>query len=395
MLKILIASEDAGRLAEIHRLSHLIGNYQAMPLRDGLAQLALHTVRLQMADVLVLELPVLGPAQMQGVRTLREQHPDLPCILVTPSPGTDLLIQAIRAGVSDVLAWPLEKTQFAEAMRRIEANHVPRAREGAQMLAFLSCKGGTGTSFLAANVGHALHTLGQRVLVIDLTRHFGDLAHLVSDKTPPSTLPDVCAQIDRLDAGFLDACLLRPEPGFDLLAGAGDPVRSGQVDKEKLDWVLSLLRPNYDFIVVDLGQGIDPLSLAVLDESRLVCTVVEPTIACARPGRRLLDILRALHYPADKLCVVANRSGRRNDLKAAELENIFGVRPRWTFPEDPAAVDESISHGEPVLAQHRRSAIAKAMVAAVTPLVSSQAIARRAGEAVSPLRRLVLRARGA
>lgn len=84
---------------------------------------------------------------------------------------------------------------------------------------------------------------------------------------------------------------------FDVLAGASDPIKAGEIKKDKIEYVLSLVSPIYDFILVDVGQAINPLSIAVLDHCDQICVVVQPTIAFARTGRRLLDILHGLHYP--------------------------------------------------------------------------------------------------
>ncbi|MCZ7171569.1 hypothetical protein NK326_24575, partial [Salmonella enterica] len=81
------------------------------------------------------------------------------------------------------------------------------------------------------------------------------------------TLPDVCAQIDRMDAAFLEACLTPVADGFDVLAGAADPIKAASVRKEQVEWILSLALPHYDFVLVDAGQAIDPVSIGVLDRS--------------------------------------------------------------------------------------------------------------------------------
>jgi pilus assembly protein CpaE len=395
MLKILIASEDTERLAEITRLCAAVGNFRAMSLQEGLARFPFHASRLRMADLLIVELSEIGPAQILSIEALRQQHADLPCILVTQSPGPDLLIKAMRAGIRDVLSWPLDKNQLAEALKRVEASHVPREREAAEVISVISCKGGVGTSFVTANLGDTLaRQYGKRVLVVDLNRHFGDLTHIVSDKTPPSTLPDICDQIDRLDAAFLDACVVHVDNGFDLLAGATDPVKATKILKERLEWILSVAQPNYDFILFDMGQSIDPLSISVLDQSERIFVVTEPAVGCGRPGRRMIDILRALHYPPGKVQLVLNRMGRKNEVPRATMEEIFGIKVAFALPDDSSAVEEAVSHGEPVGKLSRRSAIARALQGMAAKMVAPPEAGHRSHpDTVSPLRRLMLRAK--
>ncbi|WP_422648262.1 AAA family ATPase [Cupriavidus sp. H18C1] len=394
MLTILIASEQTERLAEIARLCAQCGSFQTLALSEAPARIASHASQLALADMLVIAHDRIGPAQMQGIETMRQQHPELPCILVTDAVEPELLIQALRTGIRDVLAWPLEQNQLGDALRRLQAASTQRRRRSARLVSLLSCKGGAGVSFLTGNLGHALAAQGKRVLALDLNRQFGDLVHTICDRTPPATLPDVCAQIERMDAAFLEACLTPVAEGFDVLAGAADPIKAASVRKEQVEWILSLALPHYDFVLVDAGQAIDPVSIGVLDRSDRIGVVLQPTIAHARTGRRLLDILRALHYPDDKVRLLLNRDDRRNELDRAALEQICGA-PVWqALPEDAAAANAAISHGEPVLAMHRRSAIARALQSLATQLAAAEPEARAGGEP-SSLRRLLLRVKAA
>ncbi|CAJ0795075.1 hypothetical protein LMG7141_03039 [Ralstonia condita] len=379
MLKILIASEDGERLAELARLVAASGNYQVMRLQATPGSLSTHACQLRGADALIIDQPGGGATQMLGIEVLRQQYPDLPCILVTQTQQPDDLIRALRAGVSDVLGWPLERAQLTEALTRLEANHTPRARDEARVIAFVSSKGGAGASFIASNVGYTLATHEQkRVLLIDLNTQFSDTHFLVSSKTPPATLSEVCAQVDRLDDAFLEACLTRVTKGFDVLAGATDPIKAGEIKKEKIEYVLSMVSPLYDFVLVDIGQAINPLSIAVLDHSDQICVVVQPTIAFARTGRRLLDILHGLHYAADKIRILVNRHGKRDELPRATLEQVFGQRLFHMLPDDASAVDESICQGIPIAQGQRNSAMAKALVALADILATARENERHA-----------------
>ncbi|MGT2427774.1 AAA family ATPase [Cupriavidus basilensis] len=394
MLKILIASEDAERLAEISRLTAACGHVQLMRHQDSPASLVMQANRLRSANALIIDQGSSGAAQMHSVESLREQHPDLPCILVTSVPHPDLLLRALRTGVRDVLAWPLDKAQLHSALSRLEANHVLQAENATRIVSFISCKGGTGTSFVASNLGYVLSAQeGKRVLLIDLNNQFSDTSYLVSDKTPPSTLPEVCSQIERVDDAFLEACLTRVHDGFDILAGASDPIKAGEIRKEQLEYIISVASPRYDFILFDIGQSVNPLSIAALDRSDRICVLVQPSIAYARTGRRLLDILHALHYGNEKIRIVVNRHGRRDELPRATLENVFGMKIFHMLPDDPAVADQAISHGVPVTKEHKRSAIARALLSLGTALTDAPGERRAQAADTSPLRRLFLRAK--
>ena len=381
MLKILIASEDGERLADLARLVAAAGSYQVMHLHAAPGSLSTHACQLRGADALIIDQPSGGPSQMLSIELLRQQFADLPCILVTQTQERDDLIRALRAGVSDILTWPLERAQLTTALTRLETNHIPRTREEARVIAFISSKGGAGSSFIASNVGYTLAAHEhKRVLLIDLNTQFSDTHFLVSNKTPPATLSEVCAQVDRLDDAFLEACLTRVAKDFDVLAGASDPIKAGEIKKDKIEYVLSLVSPIYDFILVDVGQAINPLSIAVLDHCDQICVVVQPTIAFARTGRRLLDILHGLHYPAEKLRILVNRHGKRDELPRSTLEQVFGQKLFHVLPEDASAVDDSICQGMPIAQHHRSSAMAKALMALANVFATARENDRHASQ---------------
>jgi pilus assembly protein CpaE len=114
------------------------------------------------------------------------------------------LIAAMRAGFRDVLAWPLDQRSLGDALVRAEGKRASRGAPETRTISFMSCKGGTGTTLIATNVAHAIAAnWNKRVLLVDLNQLYGDAAFLVTNETPASTLPQMCAQIDRVDSDLL------------------------------------------------------------------------------------------------------------------------------------------------------------------------------------------------
>ncbi len=87
-------------------------------------------------------------------------------------------------------------------------------RRDGKIIAFVSCKGGSGATFLAANLAYALAQENQRVALFDLNLQFGDAALFVSDQKPAATLSHVAQQIHRLDASFLAASMVQGDAEF-------------------------------------------------------------------------------------------------------------------------------------------------------------------------------------
>jgi pilus assembly protein CpaE len=300
-------------------------------------------------------------------------------MLLTREPQQDLLIRAMRAGIREVLELPLVHRAFHEAMDRIEvAAGVSHMRDG-KVLAFISCKGGSGATFLSTNFGYALAALAdKKVLLIDLHGQFGDATLYVSDQKPAMTLSDICAQISRMDGSFLDSCLVHVASNFGVLAAADDPNHAVDMKPEHMDAILRVARQHYDYIVLDVGRQIDAISLRALDQADIIHPVLQLALPDIRDGRRLLDIFRSLGYPSERTRLIVNRYEKGGKLRLTDLEQALGADVVHTVPNDYLAATDSVNQGIPVLQLSRSSAVARSL-AELVELVTARRVSESKG----------------
>ncbi len=323
------------------------------------------------ADFVVLQ---ADEFDMDVLAQLRQRFPepgDVPCILLTPQPSAELLMRAMRMGVRSVLNWPPDPREFNEELARLDTRAQADAESHAHTFAFTSCKGGSGTTFAAANFAHAVAALrGKRVLLVDLDQQFGDAAFVVTDKTPPATLADICQQIDRLDAALLDACVTHAHPNLDVIAGAGDPVKAADIKAAHVERILDLARPAYDVLVFDIGQAINPASIMVLDHSDTIHPVVGLSLPYLRAGRHMMEIFHSLGYPPERMQVLINQFEKHAPITIRTLEDTLGVRVAHMLPTDAKTARETANQGVPALQLAPHSAMSRAlaqMVATIFP----------------------------
>jgi len=372
MINILALSEDSARLAQIAHLTGECGDYRITRATGAPSLLGERSDSLDAFDVLIVDAASLKDAELPVVERLHRAHGRLTCILLIPDASPDTLIAAMRAGFRDVLNWPLDPRQLGDALQRAQSRGLQSGTRDTQVLSFVSCKGGAGTSFIAANVAHAIASLPQkkRVLLIDLNQQFADAAFLVSDETPPSTLPQVCAQIERMDAAFFDTSLMHVTENFHILAGAGDPVKAAEVKEDRLEWMLGVAAPHYDFVLFDLGQTLNQLSMLALDRSDQIHVVLQASMPHVRAGRRLQEILCSLGYAQEQMRLVLNRYTRHGERARAALESVLGMHPYQVIPEDAETVTEAMNQGLPVSKTARSSGVARSLQTLAENIVS-------------------------
>jgi len=363
MIDILLVSSDPGRSQQITAVIAASGiGHQLKTLANGLQQVCADKDALQTTDLLIFDGYHLTQDDMDALEKLSSRHRELVCTLITPEPSHEVLMQAMRAGVRNVALWPIDRESFIADIKRVAGRRAEADHRDGKVLSFVSSKGGSGATFVAVNLGYALATLrDKRVLLVDLNQQFGDAAHLVCDKNPPATIAEVCAQIDRLDASFFDACLTHAYPNFDVLAGAGDPVKAVDIKVPHLEQIVKLVRRQYDFVLFDVGQSVNPVSIFALDHSDLIFPVLQSSVPHIRAGQKLLGLLQSLGYPGERVRVLLNRHEKRGRIDLKTVEGVIGVKVYNALPNDARPVLDAINQGVPVIKQHKNSPISKSL----------------------------------
>lgn len=288
--------------------------------------------------------------QLVPLECLSVQHPHTMIIMLCSDQTPEFLVNAMRAGVREVLPHPVGGMELRAAVARAEQKLgiTTRPRREGTILAFMPCKGGSGATFLVTNLAFQLASTSSKVLLIDCNLQFGDAVLFAHDGKPASSLADLAREIHRLDASFLASSVVQITPSFSILAAPDDPGQSMEVKPEHIERLLNLAASIYDYILVDLGRVLDPVTIKVLDRAESIYPVLQMTLPFIRDASRLLAVFRSLGYPPEKIRLLVNRYEKGGDVSLADLEQTLGVSNVRTIPNSYAAVARSVNQGVPL-----------------------------------------------
>ena len=361
-MKISVISKDDKHLFDIVKLLRERNPSHAVNAVFGAIDKLANIAELAAPDALVIDQPSVEGGDLERLERISHQYPRMAFILLCRQHSPDFLLQAMRAGVREVLSSPVDGEALLQALARIEEKLNLGNRAQGKVLAFISCKGGSGATFLAANLGYALATQEKKtVALIDLNLQFGDASLLVSDQNPLATLADVCRQIHRLDGSFLASSMVNVGPDYGVLAGPEDPTHASDVKPDHIDAILAVARRQYDFILLDIGHNLDAVSIRALDQADMIFPVLQAALPYVRDGKRLLDVFRSLDYSKDKIHLMLNRHEKNGEIGQQDLETAFGTSIFWNVPNHYAAASASVNQGMPVLKMARTSPISKSL----------------------------------
>jgi len=333
--------------------------------------------------VLVLGPSVANPAGLETVGTLLTTHPELGTILVTDELSTELLQTALRAGVKDVLAAPVEADALMASVARVAdtLGSVSAARADAyeagfeqrgiddssqpgglgKVITVFSTKGGAGKSVLAANLAVVLARRSERpVVLVDADLQFGDVAVMLK-LAPQHTIVDAVGSLDRLDATLLRQFLMKHDPsGLLILPAPLEPSFADQISAAEVVQIVALLRTFCEYVIIDTPAYFNEVVLGLIEESDDVLLIAGMDIPNIKNVKIGLQTLRLLDVPIQKLHLVLNRANSKVKLDVSEVERTLQIKAESLIPSD-VVVPQSVNKGTPVVLDAPRSGVAKAI----------------------------------
>ena len=347
-MKIAVLSRDERHLIDLARQLRARPGTDAVDMFSGsparLATLADDAV----PDLLIVDQPNVAEDDFGQLERLGQLFPRMAFIVLSGDLSQEFLLHAMRAGVREVLPSSPPADVLTLALDRVAEKLGRVGSAQGKVLAFISCKGGSGSTFLAANLAYALSAGNKRVALIDMNLQFGDASLFVSDSKPLATLSDVATQIHRLDPSFLASSMVAVSPNFSILAAPSDPAHASDVKPEHIDAIVTLARRQYDFVVLDVGRSLDPVSVRALDHADTIYPVLQMTLPYIRDGKRLLTVFRNLDYSRDKVELIVNRHDKGSDIRLKDLEQAFDTTHLRTMPNHYDAAARSVNQGVPI-----------------------------------------------
>lgn len=361
-MKIATITQNKKYLDDIRQfLAEMSESHQLAFIQGGIEQVVA-VAEQSHPDLLLLEASCQDKEELQNLGRATSRFPGMGVVMLCPKQTPDFLIEAMRVGVREVLPTPLTKDVLLDAVGRFQeriAQAQAPAKRG-KVLAFIPCKGGSGATFLAANLAYTLAALeNQNVALLDFNLQFGDASLFVHDRPPRSSIADVARQIQRVDGAFLWTSMIQVLPNFGVLAAPEEPEKAVEVKPEHVGQLLQVAIRNYDFVILDIGRVLDAVSVKALDHADMIFPVLQLTLPFIRDAKRLMNVFRSLGYHAEKTRLIVNRYEKGGEITLPDVEDTLGVKVFRTVPNSFAAVAQSVNQGVPVIKLAKRDPVSR------------------------------------
>ena len=210
-----------------------------------------------------------------------------------------------------------------------------------------------GKTLLSINMAAELAKSGHKVCVVDFDLQFGDVCNYLQLK-PQKTVYDAQLAIQHDLNEYVITDYTTPyqyeDVSFSVLAAPLKLDEAYNVSAQAAAAVVSRLRSEYDYLVLDTTAAYSELNLALMDLSTIITFVgivdFIPTIKNMKVG---YDTMRGIGYDQNKIRFVLNRSKSKTNIELEDVEQLLEEPFYHVLPNDFTAAGQSIHKGVPLV----------------------------------------------
>lgn len=313
----------------------------------GQLSVLLEKIERMRPEVMFVDISELRDPLDQVIRGIRSTSVSPFVLTLNTGAGTDMILNAMRAGAAEYLFPPFAEPLRA-ALERIgneRRNATQLVRRGGHTIAFMSSKGGCGATTIACHTAVELPAQSKgKVLLADLDFDAGMVGFLLKTKSAYS-ISDAVKNTQRLDESYWKAIVSNGIAGLEII-NAPPPSSRQALKPEQLRFVLSFVRTQYDWIVLDLGRSLSPSTTSAIEEVDDLFLVTTMEVPALHQTKVIVQKLTESGYGRNRLHLILNRAPKRFDLTLQELESMMGVPIYASIPSDYIPLNESYSEGK-------------------------------------------------
>ncbi len=354
MLTVAIASGDSASSAQ------LLASLQQTGLVKSVRQWAVPADKLpdsvdSLPEVVFLDLARDPEPYFQLGAQIHRSKPSVKLVACSASvpPNHQLLLEAMRSGVQDFLAKPIDASSLKEILLRFTQDVELRDRSSLdRLIVVMGSKGGVGTTTVAVNIGVQLSSFARkRVALLDFANPLGNV-HLLLDLHPKFSVRDAVDNMDRLDSHFFEGLLTRHKTKLEVLGGATQPEEWQTIAIPPLERVVNVAQNTFDMVLLDMGSQFSSEWSPILRMARMILIVAEANVPALWTLERRLLALKGFGIDPDRARVIINRWHKGDEEVLKGIQKDINRPVFACLPNDFRMASTSINLGTPLQENH-------------------------------------------
>ena len=284
------------------------------------------------------------------IKNIKDNYKDVFVAALSDKTSTENIIKVMRAGAKEFITKPVIQTKFLEIIEEIKAEYfLTEQIDTCKIISTFSNKGGIGKTSIAVNLAVELAQMTkEKVALIDLNLQLGDVATFL-DLSPAFAIDYISDNINNLnDEDLLKAMTRYKNTSLYVIADPLNVDKSQDITAEQIKKILSALKKNFSYIVIDIASNIDSKTIMALNYSDLILLISTANLPAIRSTQRCMEFFKKLNYGSEKTKLVLNRYMDNEEIKTPDIEEVFKQKVYWKIPNNYLTMMSAINKGVPV-----------------------------------------------
>jgi pilus assembly protein CpaE len=215
--------------------------------------------------------------------------------------------------------------------------------------------------------------MGKRVALIDGGLQFGDVGVLLNLNPKNQSIADLAREMNSgADMDTLEGTLVEHSSGIRVLMAPPSPEMAELVTADHLGRIVGALRKTHDVVVIDSTANLLDATLAFMDQSDVVLTVLTLEITNIKNIRQFLALMDQLNYPESKIQLVLNRADSGYGIRFQDVESSIGRKISHSVVSDGRTVVFALNRGVPFVVASRQAKVSEDLVRLVKTVLGNE-----------------------
>lgn len=292
----------------------------------------------------------LSPREsFKSLERLVETFPGQPLLaLVDADHDGASVLQAMRAGATQVVPAPVDAGDFRAALHRIAVQYGQPVSD-ATIIAVSGVSEGCGATTVAVNLAAEIARVHrQPTILVELAPHLGRLASSYLNIEPRFTLHDLLSDVDRLDLESVRRALTRVAENFLVLAGPYEAIVPASPTPESVARLLQLLRQLGSVLIIDMPYTFDTLYFETLALAHRLVLVTDQKVPSLHALKLLLETLVKRETTGTPQVVVNRYDASLEAFSVKHIKELLPLPGVMTIANDYVSLTASANEGQPL-----------------------------------------------
>jgi len=311
-------------------------------------------------DIVIVTLDSDPNRSLQLIHLIATEFPQVVILAVSGRTDGPFILQTLRTGAKEFLQLPLQLEDLLTVLDRLSVQTVGDVPGGQPVMggagqtqgivvAVAGSRGGVGSTSAAVNLGCCLAAFPEnKVVLVDLDLALGD-TNILLDFRPTYTLADLASNIGEVDQKFLKGVLFQHSSGLMVLPHPENVDDLGLIHEEHIFRLLSLLRPTFTHVIVDLSKSFRPTDVAAMRLADLILMIGQYELTSVNNIARLLRAFKSVEGLFEKVRIVMNRIGADDErISRSKAEEYMGMGVFWQVTNDSKSMMAARNEGKPL-----------------------------------------------